>query len=168
LEKKPFIDEQHVQTRNSLRLFGILFILVALILIIIGFKDAFLKPIDTFSNTQIYFGEIQFDEDLNAIINGNSSSNPFGKFWLMFIGIPLLAIGIAMTRAGYIGKVAEYGSKELTPVAKDAWNYLKENDASTPSPKNNGGHVVNAIQCNSCQHLNATTSIYCNQCGNAL
>ena len=148
MDKKPYIDDKHTQTRNSLRLFGILSIIVALICIITGFKDAFISPIGPF-----------------AI---NNSSNPFGKFWLMFIGIPLLGVGIAMTKAGYIGKVAEYGAKEITPVAKDAWNYFNEKDDASPPAKSSGGNIVNAIQCNSCQHLNATTSVYCNQCGNAL
>ena len=45
-------------------------------------------------------------------------------FWCGFIGLPMIAAGGAMTKFGYMGKVARYVSGEISPVAKDTINYV--------------------------------------------
>lgn len=47
-------------------------------------------------------------------------------FWCAFVGMPLLFVGIVMTKAGYIGAVARYLAAETAPVAKDTVNYMAQ------------------------------------------
>lgn len=47
-------------------------------------------------------------------------------FWCAFIGLPLLGIGLTMTKFGYLGSIARYVAGETAPVAKDAVNYMGE------------------------------------------
>ena len=47
-------------------------------------------------------------------------------FWCGFVGMPLLFVGLVMTKFGYIGAVARYVAAESAPVAKDTINYMAE------------------------------------------
>ena len=38
--------------------------------------------------------------------------------------MPIIFVGIVMTKMGYLGKVARYTSQELAPVGKDTFNYM--------------------------------------------
>lgn len=40
------------------------------------------------------------------------------KFWLFFVGLPLLAVGGGLMQAGYAGVAARYMSGEYAPVVK--------------------------------------------------
>lgn len=57
-----------------------------------------------------------------------STFGSFGKqpelFWCFFVGMPIIFVGIVMTKMGYLGKVARYTSQELAPVGKDTFNYM--------------------------------------------
>lgn len=148
MKRKPFVTEEHINTRNTFRILGPVILLIAIICLIIGFKSTFMPEPDPF-----------IDE------YGNFISTPSqNKFWLMFVGMPLLAIGLALTKAGFAGKVAEYGARELAPVAKETWNYIKENEPIQKQPAT--GKIVHAIQCENCHTLNPAQSMYCNSCGN--
>ena len=78
----------------------------------------------------------------------------------MFVGILLLAIGLAIIKAGFAAKVAEYGVRELAPVDKETWAYIKEDDEQIYKQPTNG-KFVSAIRCGSCHTLNPTQSMYC-------
>jgi hypothetical protein len=55
-------------------------------------------------------------------------------FWCAFVGLPLVFVGLVMTKFGYLGAVVRYISEETSPVAKDTFNYLAEN--TQPGVKN--------------------------------
>lgn len=62
-----------------------------------------------------------------GMISFFNSFGSFGSprlFWCAFVGMPIMAIGIAMTRFAYMGKIARYTAGELAPVAKDTFNYM--------------------------------------------
>ena len=48
-------------------------------------------------------------------------------FWCVFLGIPLLFVGIGMCHFGYLGDFQRYVAGEFVPVAKDVVNYMGEN-----------------------------------------
>ena len=54
------------------------------------------------------------------------SFEPPRYFWCCFVGIPLLGVGIALSKAGYIGAIYRYFAAETTPVATDAFNEMAE------------------------------------------
>ena len=161
MEKKPFVTEEHILTRNVFRALGPLLILAAIGCIVVGFVSTFISPFDNF-----------YVEDEFFTGNFNDDPSVFGgpnKFWLLFIGIPLLAVGGWITQAGYASKVAQYGARELAPVAKETWHYLKEDEQKAVVHTNEAkGNVVQAIQCPSCTTLNTIQAKFCNGCGQAL
>lgn len=59
-----------------------------------------------------------------------ASSGSFGPprfFWCVFLGMPLLFVGGAMTMFGFLGAFQRYVAGESAPVAKDVVNYMGEN-----------------------------------------
>ena len=61
----------------------------------------------------------------------------------------------------------EYCARELAPIAKETWAYIKEDDEQIYKQPTNGT-IVSAIQCGSCPTLNPAQSNYCNGCGNQI
>jgi hypothetical protein len=102
-------------------------------------------------------------------------------FWAVFVGFPLIAIGAAMTRMGYLGAVFRYFSGEVTPVARDTFNAMAEGTHSGVETvaqalgrglaSGMGANVLpepGCIQCRRCQAPNPSHARFCNQCGTAL
>ena len=64
-----------------------------------------------------------------AFIDFFGSMGGFGgpdKFWLFFVGMPLIFVGGVMTKVGYMGKIARYMAQEMAPVGKDTFNYMAD------------------------------------------
>ena len=91
---------QHNTTRNFLRVAGPLIAGVGLIFMIIGLISFF-----------------------SAFANRNGSPR---LFWCCFVGMPLLFIGVVLSKFGFMGAVARYTAAEHVPVATDAVNDLAE------------------------------------------
>jgi hypothetical protein len=64
-----------------------------------------------------------------ALVSFFSSMGEFESpryFWCAFVGLPLIAVGLAMCKYGYLGSIVRYVAGETAPVAKDAVNYMGE------------------------------------------
>ena len=46
------------------------------------------------------------------------------RIWCMFVGVPLVGIGLALLKVGFLGPVARYVAGEVVPVAKDSLEAL--------------------------------------------
>jgi hypothetical protein len=90
---------QHDSVRKVLRTGGPALIGVGLILMIIGFAS--------------FFGSF----------SGPGMPN---YFWCAFLGMPVLFVGIVMTKWGYLGAAYRYVAGETAPVLKDTANYIGE------------------------------------------
>jgi hypothetical protein len=90
---------EHQAVRNFLRIAGPMTALAGLIFLIVGMVSFFSS-----------FGSFE----------------PPRNFWCCFVGIPLLGVGLIMTKAGYIGSIFRYFAAETTPVATDAFNDMAE------------------------------------------
>lgn len=102
-----------------------------------------------------------------------SSMNSFDgptKFWMFFVGIPMLGIGGWFLQAGFLGVGARYVTGEVSPVAKDAAAYLtdgkgllnlgvRERDAAVPAA---------GPYCGSCGTRNDAAARFCDSCGTAM
>lgn len=82
------------------------------------------------------------------------------KFWMLFVGIPLLAVGGWLAMAGFGGAVARYAVGEGAPVARDSLDYLTR---SHPDAEPTGGPY-----CRSCGTRNDATASFCDSCGKSL
>ncbi len=63
---------------------------------------------------------------LASFFSSFGSFEPPRYFWCAFLGLPLLALGIALCKFGYLGAIARYMMGESAPVVKDTANYIGE------------------------------------------
>jgi len=138
----------HEETRSFLRVLGPLLILTGLVLIVVGFADFFQA-----------FGE-----------RGRSPT----RFWMCFVGMPLLGIGVFVTKVAFLGATARYVAGEVAPVATDTLNYVAH------GAKDAIREVVGAVRdglredaggsvdCPACGERNDADANFCDSCGAAL
>jgi len=77
--------------------------------------------------------------------------------FLFFVGMPLLFVGIVMSKFGYARVVADYAASELSPVASGAVNYLGE--TTRDGVRAFGGALREGM------HGEGTAARHCTQCG---
>ena len=80
------------------------------------------------------------------------------KFWMAFVGIPVLAAGIWAVMAGFMGTASRYVAGETLPVVKDGLGYLTQGHGLDGL-----GRVADATPTD-----RATAARYCTECGAAL
>jgi hypothetical protein len=99
-------------------------------------------------------------------------------FWCAFVGLPLLAVGIALSKFAFMGAVTRYMANEVAPVGKDVVNYMAEGtkdavrelatavgEGLRTGKTEQGGSVV---PCPKCNVDNERSAKFCSACGTAL
>ena len=82
------------------------------------------------------------------------------KFWMLFVGIPMMAVGGWLAMAGFGGAAARYVAGEGAPVARDSLDYLTRRQ---PVPEPTGGPY-----CRACGTRNDAAASFCDSCGTSL
>ena len=101
------------------------------------------------------------------------------KFWMAFIGLPLIAIGVWMMQAGFLGAATRYVAGEVTPTIKDALSYAGVGTARPVCARCGATNRAEAkfcddcgaalsTTCASCGHVNAADATFCDECGKPL
>jgi uncharacterized membrane protein len=90
---------RHSKIRSFLRIAGPILAVVGLIFLAIGMISFFAA-----------FGSFQSPR----------------LFWCCFVGMPILFVGLVMSKFGYFGSMVRYIAAESAPVAKDTFNYMAE------------------------------------------
>jgi hypothetical protein len=104
---------------------------------------------------------------------------PPRNFWMAFVGLPTLAIGVAITKYAYLGPAARYVAGETTPVLRDALGALGlgEQDrvcAACGARNDAGSRFCDACgkplarECGACGAANDASARFCSSCGQAL
>ncbi|MBE4906960.1 zinc ribbon domain-containing protein [Bacillus luteolus] len=141
---KHFVTKEHTHARTFFRVTGPLFLLIGVICFGIAGYDFF---------TVDMFGEPKY-------------------FWLFFVGMSFIFVGLVLSGLGYGGKVAKYQSREYAPVAKDTFNYLaKETKLGVQeiaSGVKSEKQVNSEIICQSCNTSNDENANFCDECGGKL
>jgi hypothetical protein len=99
MDDRRLPSPQHDAIRRFLRIVGPLTALTGLTFVIIGVASFFSA-----------FGTFEMPR----------------YFWCCFVGVPLLGVGLIMTKFGYIGSIYRYFAAETAPVATDAFNEISE------------------------------------------
>jgi hypothetical protein len=98
-------------------------------------------------------------------------------FWCFFAGIPLLGIGVALTKFAYMGAIFRYVAGETAPVGKDTFNYLahgtspgvREMARAVGEGFTEGTHPgPHTVACPKCLGPNPAANQFCGNCGAAL
>src|SRR5262245_54188118 len=121
--------QQQATLRTLLRVGGPIVLGIGLILTIIAFVSFF------------------------SSINNPSLGMP-DKFWLGFIGLPMVGIGSSMVKVAYLGPASRYLAGEVTPTIRDTMGALGIGRAERV--------------CAACGHHNDSESRFCNSCGKPL
>ena len=160
--------ESHDGFRNAMRLIGPVLILVGAGMFIAGvvsFGDNFDDKFDDVG------GKSALDWEIERVTGKQPQKpKPANRFWMCFVGIPLLGIGIGMTRAGYLGVAARYVAGETAPVARDTINYVVDGtkDSIRDVAEAIRGDADDAVVCPKCEHRNDADAKFCDDCGAAL
>jgi hypothetical protein len=95
---------------------------------------------------------------------------PPRHFWCAFVGLPLVTLGVAITRYAFMGRVSRYVAGETAPVAKDTFNYLAE--GTQPGVRAVATAVGEGLrgsgselQCAKCGQRNNSDARFCQKCG---
>jgi hypothetical protein len=128
--------------RTTFRILGVVITGTALVFLLIGGID--------------FFGSF------------NSFEGP-KKFWMFFVGIPMLGIGGWCLQAGFMGVGARYVSGEFSPVAKDSAEYLTDGKGLLNlGVREQAGTPAAGPYCRSCGTRNDTEAKFCDSCGTAM
>jgi uncharacterized membrane protein len=101
------------------------------------------------------------------------------NFWMGFIGLPLMAVGVAMMRAGYLGAATRYVAGEVAPTVKDALSFAGIGAGELTCAKCGGTNRADArfcddcgaplsVTCPSCGRANGADATFCDECGKPL
>ncbi len=150
MREEEKIDPGHATARIVLRSLGPVLAMIGLLLLVIGTWDFF---------------------------SASASFREPGYFWLNFVGIPVLFVGLVMCMMGYLGSVARYTAGEAAPVQKDTFNYLangtKEGVKTMAGAVGEGlaggiGAAARTVQCPRCQCANDVDARFCKNCATPL
>ncbi|MDQ2675034.1 MAG: zinc ribbon domain-containing protein [Chloroflexota bacterium] len=112
-------------------------------------------------------------------MGGPPSFGPPPNFWMGFVGLPLIAVGSWMLKAGYLGAATRYVSGEVTPPLRDALGQLGIGSGQLVCAACGGRNAADATFCDdcgtalrrtcpSCKADNAADAKFCDDCGSAL
>ena len=140
------INPGHGRARGIMRVVGPVTALAGLACVVVAFVDFFSASVGT--------------------------GGPPRLFWLGFIGLPLLFVGVSLTMFAFMGAVARFAAQEHAPVAADTFNVLAEetqNGLRTMAGAIRDGMSGEASgRCASCGIPNDAGARFCDACGEPL
>jgi Double zinc ribbon len=115
---------------------------------------------------------------VSSFFSSMNSFEPPKYFWCMFVGMPLLGLGVMITKLGYFGAFARYMAGEVAPVGKDMTNYMvagtKDSirDVATAVGEGysagSGTRSGRASRCPTCSADHDASANFCDRCGTPL
>jgi len=123
-------DDPNRGKRTAFRALGALLLLVGVFLLLVAIVD--------------FFGAMSSDD---------VSSQPT-RFWMAFVGLPLIALGGWLLQAGFLGATAGYVASETAPAVRrtsEAWS-----------------DGANGPYCRQCGKRAAADAKFCDSCGTSL
>ncbi len=146
------IDPGHKAARNTLRVVGPLVALIGAGFAVVGFVDFF------------------------SAFGGSRAPH---LFWCAFVGLPLLGLGVTLTKFAYLGRIMRYMGQEAAPPVQDTFNFLaegtKDGVRTVASALGQGlreggfgGGSQTMVRCHKCNALAPADARFCGQCGQSL
>lgn len=108
---------------------------------------------------------------VTAFVDFFATMDSFGapeKFWMFFVGLPILFVGGALTQAGHAGTAARYVAGETMPVVKDSASYLSEGRGIAGIGRTEEAAAATGPYCRQCGTRNDADARFCDSCGQSL
>src|SRR5262245_19480900 len=109
---------------------------------------------------------------VGSFFSSFGSFEPPRNFWCAFVGLPLMAVGIGISKFAYIGAVTRYLANEVAPVGKDVTNYMvdgtKDSIRDVAAAIGEGfaaAHSPHGLRCQKCGTENEASANFCRECG---
>lgn len=147
------IDPRHEEVRAVLRVVGPAVALVGLLFIIVGIGSFF-----SFFSSFGTFGASGFPRYI----------------WCAFVGMPLMVIGLVISKFAFMGAIGRYMAGEVAPVGKDVVNYMAHGTqdavrevaaAIGEGLRSSPAGERSALACPSCRADNEADASFCKSCG---
>ena len=133
--------------RTVFRVVGVLLLIVGVIFLVLGLLDFF-----------------------SAFGNDDPDAGFPSRFWMVFVGVLLIAPAGWCLQAGFMGAAARYAAGETMPTVKDSAAYLTDGEGVLGI-----GRTVDDAQqaaagpfCSKCGTRNDAEASFCDRCGAAL
>ncbi len=111
----------------------------------------------------LIFSIVGFISFFNAF---NSGEQP-RLFFMCFIGLPLIFLGLACLLIGSLKDIQRYTASQTAPVSKDVANYMLDGTREELS-KTINNVTNNMVTCPKCGCKNTNDSTFCKNCGEKL
>lgn len=135
-------NDKHNLTKRKLKIAGFCVLGVSVVLSLIGLIDLFTA--------------ISSDRGMPKL------------FWMLFIGFPLIAVGVNLLMFGYKREISKYVKDESIPVINEAGKEIQPAVSSIAQAVKEGLSDSDTIVCPSCGAGNPTANKYCKDCGKPL
>ena len=142
------INPGHTNVRNVLRIVGPLAVAVGGIFVLVG---------------------------MGSFFSALGSFEPPRYFWCVFVGMPIVFVGLVMCQFAFMGAIFRYQAGEVAPVGKDTFNYMAhgtQDGVQTVATAIGAGLAEGPgggkIACPACGHPNDQDAKFCDDCGAAI
>ena len=130
-------QKRHKRNKTIFKVTGIALLCVALVLIVTGMVDFF------------------------SAMGGTGYPK---RFWMLMVGLPLLAVGCMLLGLGFRREMATYMKNESVPVFNEAGKEIAPGVQSIASAVREG-FEEKAHVCPACGEINREESKFCKKCG---
>jgi hypothetical protein len=112
-----------------------------------------------------------------SFIHSLGSFEPPRHFWCAIVGLPVMGVGLIISKFAYLGTIFRYMAGEVAPVSSDMTNYmvaetkdsLRDVAAAIGEGFTSGGTgTVQVLRCHKCNADNDSAAKFCDGCGAAL
>lgn len=166
----------HGRVRSQLRVLGPILILAGAIFLTVGVADFFAGFASGPRRVEFPALHPTLPGEPPAPFGATSAVEPKpSRFWCAFVGAPLLALGVWITKFAYLGAAVRYVATEVAPVGADVANYLvagtrgavRDLAGAIGEGVRAGGSAARgpALACRSCDAANDADARFCKGCG---
>ena len=132
------MNAQHQKTKMTLRVLGVVLLAFGAVLAITGFADFF--------------------------FSGMAGEMPT-LFWMLFLGFPMLAIGLMLLLTSFRQEISRYVKNETVPIVNEAGEEISPAVRAVAAAAREGVTPTEHLTCGACGAENPAGNSYCGKCG---
>lgn len=168
--KRQLRGPQHAGIRNLCRLLGPLMIVAGIVMVGLAIHSF----MGNFNHDPLPIEKLLRNVNQEGLVELPEEPERPNRFWMAFVGVPLMGLGTVLTRIGFLGVAARYVAGETAPVVADTFDYVaresRDGIRTVTSAVAEGlrGEPETKIACPNCDRANDADAKFCSECGEAL